>query len=121
MAVVSYVASGDVRVIVLDPVRVVDDLALQELYGEIVELLDDSVERRLLLDFGQVNFLSSAGLDMLIRLKKRCATERRPLALCNFVSSVAEVVRITGLDRVFDIHDTADEALAAFREATGGR
>jgi anti-sigma B factor antagonist len=116
MTIVKHVKEGDVLVVVIEQERLVDDVTLQELSKDVVEALENTNEKHVVLDFGLVEFMSSAGLGMLIRIKKRCAQHGKALILCNFVPAVADVIRITGLDRLFEIQDDVAQAIASLQE-----
>jgi anti-anti-sigma factor len=116
MALVKCEVMGEIRVIFIDQVRLVDGAAIEQCYREIVEALDKTEERNVLLHFGRVVFLSSSALGMLIRVKKRCLGYKIMLKLCNIAPDIYEVFKITGLYKVFDICRDAAEALEAFKE-----
>jgi anti-sigma B factor antagonist len=57
-----------------------------------------------------VDFLDSSGLGVLIGSLKRCKEAGGTLALVSPRRPVRKVLSITGLDKVFPIHDTVQEA-----------
>ena len=70
---------------------------------------------RVLLDFEGVQFLSSAILGKLIKLNGVVLDRDGQLKLCSLIDKIAEVFKITNLDRLFSIHDTRDKALRDFK------
>lgn len=60
-------------------------------------------------DFAGVEFMDSTGLGVLISGLKRCREAGGSLALVAPTGPVRKVLSITGLDRVFAIHDGVDE------------
>lgn len=69
-------------------------------------LIDKSSEKRgvrLVLDLGDVQYLSSAALGKLINLKKKVGEVSGELRIENLHPDLLEVFRITRLDQVFDI------------------
>jgi anti-sigma B factor antagonist len=68
---------------------------------------------RIVVDLGGVDFLDSTGLGVLIGSLKRCREREGDLALAAPSETVLKVLRITGLDKVFPIHDTVEEATSA--------
>ncbi len=60
-------------------------------------------QRHLILDFSDVNFLTSLGLALLLTLRKRLAEGGRRLALLNLQPQVYEVFSVTRLDTLFDV------------------
>jgi anti-sigma B factor antagonist len=85
---------------------------------ELLELLDNAVADgaldRIVLNFGEIQQVSSAALGKLIKLRGRAEDVRGRLRLCNLHADLLQVFRITRLDRIFDIYESESEALAAF-------
>jgi anti-sigma B factor antagonist len=115
MALVRSEVAGEVRIIFLDEARLIDPLAIEQCYREIVEVLDKSEEKNVLLHFGRVAFLSSSALGILIRINKKCKEYKITLKLCNIIPDIYQVFKITGLNKVFDIYADAAKALASFK------
>jgi anti-sigma B factor antagonist len=65
---------------------------------------------RVTVDLEGVEFLDSTGLGVLISGLKRCREAGGELKLAAPREPVRKVLSITGLDRVFPIHDTVEEA-----------
>ena len=68
---------------------------------------------RVVVDLGNVGFVDSQGLGALISGLKVLRNEQGLLKLANISEPVEAVLRITRLLRVFDVHDSVEEALAA--------
>jgi anti-sigma B factor antagonist len=115
MAVVKSEVKDEVRVIFVDMARFVDGAVIEQCYREIVDMLDKTEESNVLLHFGHVTFMSSAALGMLIRVKKKCTEFKITLKLCNISPDIGQVFKITGLDKVFDIHADAADAMVSFK------
>jgi anti-sigma B factor antagonist len=88
---------------------------------ELLDLLDNAVEDgaigRLLINFDRIQQVSSAALGKLVKLIGRAQAVRGRLKLCSLHPDLRQVFRITRLDRIFEIYETEDEALAAFAAA----
>lgn len=67
-----------------------------------------------LLDFDDVTFLSSTALRSLLLARKELLERNGELRLCNLRPQVREVFELTGFTRIFAIHSSRNEALAAF-------
>ena len=67
-----------------------------------------------MLDFADVEFISSAGLKMLVSVWQRIRDQKGDLALVALTPRVQEVLQMIGLDLVFTISDTPDQAGAYF-------
>ncbi len=106
---------GDVSVVQFMEKKILDELSIKEIGDELFELVDVHKKTRLLLNFEQVEYLSSAALGKLITLNKKVRAAKGELRLCKIHPDIAEVFRITKLDKLFDICDTEEEALAKFK------
>ncbi len=115
MALIKSEVKGEIRVIFVDAAQFVDGALIEQCHREIVDTLGKTEESNVLLHFGRVVFMSSTALGMLIRVKKKCKEFDIALKLCNISPDIAEVFKITGLDKVFDIHADAADALESFK------
>jgi anti-anti-sigma factor len=70
-------------------------------------------EPRLLVDFAGVDFVSSAGLRVVLTVLKRVKAANGMFALCAVRSSVKEVLDIAGFTSMLDLHSGRAEAMAA--------
>jgi anti-anti-sigma factor len=70
----------------------------------------DAGHRWLVLDMADVEFISSAGLKMLVSVWQRVRDQKGDLALVALTPRVREVLQMIGLDLVFTISDTPDQA-----------
>ena len=79
--------------------------------------LDYDAIERLTLDFNDVLYVSSAGLRVLLILKKRMGD--RPFALINVNASVAEILETTGFSQLLDyraVNSDTDYSHMSFKE-----
>ena len=80
------------------------------------ELLIDLVNKNnynLVVNMERVEFLDSTGLGVLVGGLKRVRAYDGSLDLVCTQERILKIFRITGLTKVFGIHDTVDEAIAA--------
>ena len=90
----------------------IDVYTAPRLRDKITELVSDGVYD-IVVDMQEVEFLDSTGLGVLVGgLKKVRAHDGSLQLVCN-QDRLLKIFRITGLAKVFVIHETADEALAA--------
>jgi anti-sigma B factor antagonist len=77
--------------------------------------------KKVLVDLGQLRFIDSSGLGALVSGFKNSVSHRGHLALSNLQGQVQSMFELTRLHRVFEIHESVDEALASFakRDASG--
>ncbi len=92
----------------------VDVSTAPRLRQELVELAAAGNER-VVVDLGQVEFLDSTGLGILVSGLKRFRTLGGDLLLVCTQPRVLKVFEITGLTRVFSIHESVPDAVAAAR------
>jgi anti-sigma B factor antagonist len=72
------------------------------------ELIDRG-SHRIAVDLTDVEFMDSTGLGVLIGALKRLRENEGAMALAGIRPSVARVFEVTGLDRIFTIHDSLAE------------
>lgn len=94
--------------------KILEELSIQEIGEELDRLVESEPGIKLLLNFQNVDHLSSAALGMLITLNKKIKERSGLLKLSNINRQIFEVFKITRLNRVFDIHESANEALSVF-------
>lgn len=94
--------------------KILDELSITETEDQLRTVVEAKPSIRLLLNFGNVEHLSSAALGMLITLDKLVKEKKGRLKLSNINRQIYEVFKITRLNKLFEIHDTADEALTGF-------
>lgn len=68
---------------------------------------------RLIIDVQKVNFLDSTGLGVLVGALKRVRGDGGSLDIVCTQERILKIFEITGLDKVFGLHATVDEARAA--------
>lgn len=76
----------------------------------------DSGERRCVLDFSALDYISSAGLRVVLLLAKRLKQTQGSLVLCGLQPHVREVFDISGFLAILQVADTRDQALAIVQE-----
>ena len=95
--------SGGVTVIRFTGCKVaLDDEALDHIHDELLALADQPRESDLVLDFGNVEYLSSTALGTLVCLHKKLLARGRHLTIGNLSRQVHEVFSVTGLDKFLD-------------------
>lgn len=94
--------------------KILDELCIAELQEELSRLVEAEAGIKLLLNFGNVDHLSSAALGMLITLNKRVQAQKGAMKLSDIKPQIMDVFKITRLNRVFDIQPDAATARAAF-------
>jgi len=93
---------------------VLDRTQIEAIGNELLDLVADGARKKVLINFEDVDYLSSAMLGKLIAVHKRLALNKGELKLCGIKASIREVFEITRLDKVFDIYPDRESAIAAF-------
>ncbi|MEX0668984.1 MAG: STAS domain-containing protein [Pirellulales bacterium] len=106
---------GDVTVVRFVDKKILDEAGIQELGAELFFLIEHDNRRSILLNFENVDFLSSAALGKLITLDRRVKSAQGRLKMSNIRPEILEVFQITKLNKVFDIRAEEAEAISAFQ------
>jgi anti-sigma B factor antagonist/stage II sporulation protein AA (anti-sigma F factor antagonist) len=71
-------------------------------------------QHKLLLDFAGIDYLSSAGMRMLLSVTKKLKTLSGKLVLCSVTTNVMDVLKMSGFDHVLELSQTEEDALRKF-------
>jgi anti-sigma B factor antagonist len=83
---------------------------------ELKAMLSEAVEAgrtRIVVDLTETTFLDSTALGVLIGAVKRLRSRDGVLTIVNTDANIAKTFEITGLDQIFTIRATRDEAIRA--------
>ena len=104
---------GDVTVVKFVDRKILDEAGIQELGAELFSLVEHDNRRSILVNFDNVDFLSSAALGKIIALNNRVKKAGGKLALCKIRPDIKEVFTITKLDKIIKIVDDEQAAIQA--------
>ncbi|MFN5468953.1 MAG: STAS domain-containing protein [Pirellulaceae bacterium] len=76
------------------------DASWADYVGNAIESAIQQGEHRIDLDLAQVNYVSSAGISVLLKYRKRLSGVKGELRVCNPVENVLELFRLTKLDKI---------------------
>ena len=99
----------------------VDLYTAPEFKERMVELIE-SGKKQIVVDLSKATFIDSTTLGVLVGGVKRLRTNDGQLSLVCSDRNITKIFEITGLDRVFTIHPTREEAVASLNSpdsATG--
>lgn len=71
-------------------------------------------ENRIILDFGNLEYISSAGLRVLLKAARELKGGDGQLLLCSLKDYIREVFDLSGFVAFLPIYETRDECVAAF-------
>ncbi len=92
--------------------KILDEQNIQQLGEELSGLADGP--RKVLLNFANVEYLSSAALGKLITANKTIGAAGGKLRLCSIHPQIYEVFKITKLNKLFNIFKDEQAALEGF-------
>ena len=69
---------------------------------------------KLLLDFEKLDFVSSAGLRIILATAKKLKASGGQLQLCRLNEIVQEIFDISGFSTLLSVHKTVDDGLGGF-------
>ncbi|CAF23968.1 MULTISPECIES: STAS domain-containing protein [Candidatus Protochlamydia] len=101
------------------------DVLVLRMQGRLDAISSPSAERKvfdyinngqhnLLLDFSGIDYLSSAGMRMLLSITKKLKTLSGKLVLCLVTVNVMDVLKMSGFDHVLELVQSEEEALKKF-------
>jgi anti-anti-sigma factor len=99
-------------VMIVSPVGRLESKSSPEMERRVSALLAAG-NRQFVVDFGELDYISSAGLRVLLMLGKKLTGSDGKLALCGMNASVREVFDIAGFSTVFTIVPSLEEAVRA--------
>jgi anti-sigma B factor antagonist len=102
---------NDVAVITFVTSRILDQSNVQQLGEEFEALVDDYQLGKIVLNFQNVSYMSSAVMGKLVGLLKKVKAAAGRLVLCNIEEGIYEIFEIMRFDKMFDIRATEDEAV----------
>ena len=97
--------------------KILEESDIKALQDSIMSVVEQTERIKLILDFGNVQFLSSAVLGLLIRLSKRIYEHDGQLKLCNITPKIFEIFKITRLTKTFDIYKDVESAVEDLSKA----
>ena len=94
--------------------KILDEQNIQMIGDDLFRLVDELGRRKVLLNFGNVEFMSSAALGKLITLHRKLQAVQGKLILCKIAKDILDVFKITKLDRILTIKSDEQEGLQSF-------
>ncbi len=91
-------------------------------YLECQNILESGIdpdENAMILDFGQLGYLSSAGLRVCLVIAKKFTEPGRSFGICNLSRSIRDIVTVSGFDQIISLYDSQSAAIEAIVGETG--
>jgi len=109
---ISVEYAGNATIVRFTDEKILEEKDIKALQDSILPIIESASGRiNLILDFGNVRFLSSAVLGLLIRISKRIYECEGQLRLCNISPKIYEIFKITRLTKTFDIYESIEDAI----------
>jgi anti-sigma B factor antagonist len=105
---------GDIAVVSFVDKKILDEQNIALIGDDLFRLVDELGRRKILLNFSNVEFLSSAALGKLIRLHQKLAAGSGKLILCGISKGIMEIFELTKLDKMLTIIKDEQKALQSF-------
>ena len=96
--------------------RILDEANIAEIRSALHALIEQQATPEILIDFSNVDHLSSAALGVLIDINKRVREKNGKLRLASIKPQIYDVFVITKLNQLFKILSSRQEALASFKQ-----
>jgi anti-sigma B factor antagonist len=104
----------DIKIVSFIESKILDEANIAEIGQALTSLVESKDRPKLLLDFQNVDHLSSAALGMLINVNQKVKARSGELRLTNIKSQIYEVFVITKLNNLFKILPDRKAALDSF-------
>ncbi len=112
--------AGDQRAVVVQVVGEVDVYTAPRLKDKLLQVERDSVHH-IVVDLGQVGFIDSVGLGVLIGALRRARAGGGTLVLAGPNARIRRILDITGLSSAFPVLPDVEEGLAALNSDVAGK
>lgn len=86
----------------------IDATTAKEFDNKLSKLLS---EKALLVDLAGVDYLSSAGMRVILSAAKKIEGSGGKIAFCSIQDDVLEILKVAGFDRVLKLYKSENEAL----------
>ena len=93
------------------------------IFGEESSLLRDEAKKvipenkRIVLNLGEVNYIDSGGLGILVSLDTTARNADSTIKLTNLTKRIGDLLQVTKLLTVFAVYNSEAEAIESFRKA----
>ncbi len=104
--------SREGAILVLSPEGRLDAQSAPGFQTQILERIDGG-DTAILLDLAKLEYISSAGLRVILVAAKKLKDRSGKIVVCSLAEGVKEVFRISGFDSIVDTKDDRASALAA--------
>jgi anti-sigma B factor antagonist len=101
-------------VVIVDLDGRLDSLSVPAM-SQIFDELSSKAPAKILAQMQNVSFIDSTALAVLVKTMKRCRQHQGDLVISNLARPVKVIFELTRLDKAFNLYDTEEQALKAFK------
>ncbi len=116
MAAITSQTIGEILIVGFTDSKILDSQRIEQVGRELQEMATQAIHKKFLLNFRGVSFMSSAMITKLVMLNKSCKAQGVALKFCEVSPNVLEVFKITKLNKLFDIQEGEEKAIASFEK-----
>ena len=81
-------------------------------FHEALEAAIGPDDQTMVLDFGGISYISSAGLRVVLLVAKTLQKQNAKMAVCSLSEPIREIFEISGFDKIIPVYPSRQEALA---------
>jgi anti-sigma B factor antagonist len=104
----------DVLVVYITASKILDNATIQKIGQELTELAEQNPGGKIVLNFQEVKFMSSAMINNIVNFHRKCQKADVKLKLCDISKDVMEVFNLMKLQKFLDIQKSEEKAIASF-------
>ena len=105
--------SGKYTVIEFVTPSLMDPNVLEQTAQALYKVIDDEDQRKIVMDFGKVQYMSSQAIGIVLAMHKKLnSLADSKLVLCAVGPKLMDLIKLTRLDRLLTIKATQKEAVA---------
>ena len=109
----SYYHDTESELLIIKSKGGLDDSLAMAFVHDLYERIDNGL-RKIIVDCSDMDYISSLDLSVLARVRSRITAKGGDLKICSAEGTVREVLRVTNLDKLFDLHSDLESARQTF-------
>ncbi len=82
-------------------------------FAETVGKAQSDDDKAMIMDFAELDYISSAGLRAVLMTAKSCKSSNSEFALCSLPDQIMTVFEVSGFDKIIAIHPDRAKAIAS--------
>ena len=92
-----------------------DAVTSPQLEKHVMSSIDDGNNSKVLMNFEKIEYLSSAGMRLLLSTTKKLKSKQGKFVIACVNDGVMEVIKMAGFDHILNIRKTEQEGLGEFK------